>query len=79
MGAVTENPLQKWRTSSWLLLHDDATAHRSVLVKEFLAKSNVMRLEHPRYTPDLAAAHVCLLPRLKSSLRGDAFVMLLEI
>jgi len=34
-------------TKSWFLLHDNAPSHRSVLVKDFLAKNNVRRLEHP--------------------------------
>jgi len=55
LGAATEK-LQKWRTSSWFLLHDDGTARRSVLVKESLAKNKVMTLEHHPYTADLAAA-----------------------
>jgi transposase len=40
------------------------------LVNEFLAKNNVMTLERPPYTPDLAAADVYLFPRLKSALKG---------
>jgi len=35
-----------------LLLHDNAPAHRSVLVKDFLAKNNVTTLEIPPYCPD---------------------------
>ena len=38
----------KWRTKSWFLLHDNAPAHRSVLVKDLLAKNNLTTLEHPR-------------------------------
>jgi len=39
---------QKLRTSSLFLLHDNAPAHRSVLVKDFfLAKKSVTNLEHP--------------------------------
>jgi hypothetical protein len=34
-------------TNSWFLLHDNAPAHRSVLVKDFLLKNNVTTLEHP--------------------------------
>jgi len=50
------------RTNSWFLLHDNALAHRSVLVKDFSAKNNVTMLEHPPYSPDLTAAVICLLP-----------------
>jgi transposase len=45
-----------WRTNDWFLLHENAAAHRSVLVKDFLAKNNLTALEHPLYSPDLASA-----------------------
>jgi len=31
--AVKMKRLEKWRTNCWFLLHDNAPAHRSVLVK----------------------------------------------
>jgi len=37
---------EKWRTNSWFLHFDNAPAHRSVLVKNFLAKNNVTTLKH---------------------------------
>jgi len=37
-------------------LHDNSPAHRSVFVKDFLAKSSVTTLEHPLFSPDLVAA-----------------------
>jgi len=43
---------ENWRTNVWFLLHHNAPAHRSVLVKDFLAKNNVTTLEHPPYSPD---------------------------
>ena len=61
------------RTNSWFLLHDNAPAHRPVLVKDFLAKNNVTTLEHPPYSPDLAAVGICLFPWLKSTLKGRRF------
>ena len=33
--------------NGWFLFHDNALAHQSVLVKDFLAKNNVTALEHP--------------------------------
>ena len=54
--AVRRKRPEKWRTNSWRLFHDDAPAHRSVLLKYFLAKNNVTTLEHPSYSPHLAAA-----------------------
>jgi len=38
---------EKWRINRWFLLHDNAPAHRSVLVKDFLSKNNVTTSEHP--------------------------------
>jgi hypothetical protein len=47
-------------------------AHLLVLVKVFLLKNNVTRLEHPPYLPYLSAAYFCPFPRprLKSVLKG---------
>ena len=61
---------EKWRTTSWFFLHDNAAAHRSVLVENFLARYNVTILAYPPYSPDLATADVYLLGRLKSALKG---------
>jgi hypothetical protein len=69
MRAVTKKGLQKWRTSSWFLLHDDTTVLRSVSVKGFLAKNNVTTLEHSSYTPDLPLIDFYLFPQLKSALK----------
>jgi hypothetical protein len=54
-----ETPI-KWRTNSLFLLQDNAPAHRSVLVQDFLAKNNLRTLEHPPYSPDLATTNFYL-------------------
>ena len=54
--AVRRKCPEKWRTSSWFLHYDNAPAHRSVLVKDFLAKNNVKTLNHPPYSLDLSPA-----------------------
>jgi histone-lysine N-methyltransferase SETMAR len=63
-GAVRRKRPEKWSTNSWFL-HDNAPAHRSVLVKDFLEKNNVATLEHPPHSPGLAAADIYLFPRLE--------------
>jgi histone-lysine N-methyltransferase SETMAR len=68
--AVRRKRPKKMRTNIWFLLHDNAPAHRSVLVKDFLAKNYVTKLEHPPYSPDLAPADFYLFSRLKSALKG---------
>ena len=36
---------EKWETNSWFVLYDNAPAHQSLSVKDFLAKSKVTTLE----------------------------------
>jgi hypothetical protein len=38
LDAVRRKLAEKWRTNSWFFLHDNAPAHRPVLIKNFLAK-----------------------------------------
>jgi transposase len=61
------------------LLHDNAPAHRSVLVKDFLAKTKVTTLELPPQSSYLAPADFYLFPRLKSVLNGRRFCDVAEI
>ena len=67
--------------NNWFFLHDKAPGHRSDLVEYLLRKNNVTKLEHPAYSPNLAAANLYLLPRLKSSneRRDGGFVNLLTL
>jgi hypothetical protein len=74
--AVRRKRSEKWRTNSWFLLHDNAPAHRSVLVKHFLAKNNVTTLE---LTPELAPADFYLFPQLKPALKEWRFCEATEI
>ena len=73
MDAVRRKCAEKWRTNSWFLLHDNAPAHRSALVKDFLAKNNMTTLEHPPYSPDQAVSDFYLFSWLKSALKGRRF------
>jgi histone-lysine N-methyltransferase SETMAR len=68
-----------WRRKNWLLLHDNAPAHRSVLVQEELAKQQITVLPHPPYSPDLAPCDSFSFPRLKEKLRGHQFQSAEEI
>jgi hypothetical protein len=67
--AVRRKRHAKWRTGSWFLLHENAPAHRSVLVKDFLAKNDLTTMQHPTHTSDLAPADLYLFPQLKSALK----------
>jgi transposase len=47
---------QLWRNSSWILHHDNAPAHASLLIRDFLAKHEITVLPQPPYSPDLVPA-----------------------
>jgi hypothetical protein len=58
---------------SRFLTHDNAPAHRSVLIKDFLAKNNVTTLKHhPPHPHDLPPADFHLLPPQKSTSKGQS-------
>jgi len=61
---VKRKLLEIWTTKFRFLLHDNAPAHRSVLVKDFLAKNSVTTLEYPPYSLELTAADFYLFPRM---------------
>ena len=77
--AVRRKSPEKWRTNSWFLLHDNSPAHRSVLVKDFLAKNSVTALENPPYSPDVTTDYFSPVPRPKSALKRRRFRVVVQI
>lgn len=59
-----------WRENAWILHHDNAPAHRSFIVSDFLARNRTTVLEHPPYSPDLAPCDFFLFDKIKDSMRG---------
>ena len=55
------------------LLHDNAPAHKSAMVQEYLKESGLDILDHPPYSPDLSPCDFWLFPRLKEMLAGHRF------
>ena len=55
------------------LLHDNAPAHKSAMVQEYLKESGHDVLDHPPYSPDLSPCDFWLFPRLKEMLAGHRF------
>ena len=53
--------------------HDNASAHKSATVQEYLKESGVDVLDHPPYSPDLSPCDFWLFPRLKEMLAGHLF------
>ncbi|CAK9799629.1 Mariner Mos1 transposase [Anthophora quadrimaculata] len=62
-----------WRNNSWFLHHDNAPAHTSHLVRDYLTKNNVNTVPQAAYSPDMAPCDFFLFARLKLPLRGKRF------
>ncbi|KAJ4448728.1 hypothetical protein ANN_00119 [Periplaneta americana] len=73
LDAVRRKRPEKWVENNWFLMHDNAPAHRAIIVKNFLAMHNITALDHPPYSPDLSPPDCFLFPRLKSHLKGRRF------
>jgi len=54
----------KWKKNNWFLHHDNAPAHTSLVVRQFLTSKNITVILHPHpYSPDLAHATFSYSPR----------------
>ena len=68
-----------WNNKNWLLHHDNAPAHTSLLVRKFLAKTNTLMMLQPPYSPDLAPCDFFLFPKLKRPMKGRRYPTIEEI
>ena len=68
-----------WKNNSWLLHHDNAPAHTSLLVRDFLAKNNTVTMPRPPYSLDMAPCDFFLFPKIKRTLRGRRFTAIDDI
>ena len=64
---------ENWRGGNWIRHHDNAAAHTSHLVQQFLGKHGTAQLQQPPYSPDLAPCDFFLFPRLKKVVKGHRF------
>ena len=71
--------MPEWTNNTWILHHDNAPAHASLLISEFLTKHETTVVPQPPYSPYLAPADLSLFPKLKSSLKGRRFRTVEEI
>jgi histone-lysine N-methyltransferase SETMAR len=56
-----------------LLLHDNASVHKSKVVQAVIRQSAFIELNHPAYSPDIAPSDYHLFSNLKKFLRGKNF------
>ena len=62
-----------WPSGDWLIHHDNAPAHSSNLVQQFLAKHEIVQLRQPPYSPDIAPCDFSMFPKLKMALKRKRF------
>ena len=63
----------------WILHRDNAQAHTSMLVWEFLAKNKSIIMSQPPYSPDLVPADFFLFQKLNTPIKEKCFAMIEEI
>ncbi|KYN41745.1 hypothetical protein ALC56_03888 [Trachymyrmex septentrionalis] len=78
-NAIRQKRPDLWKNKNWLLHHDNAPAHTSLLVREFLTKNNTLMMPQPPYSPDLAPCDCFLFPKLKRSMKGRRYATIEEI
>ncbi|UYV75280.1 hypothetical protein LAZ67_12003281 [Cordylochernes scorpioides] len=77
--AIRQKRPDLWKNKNWLLHHDNAPSHTSLLVRDFLAKNNTLMMPQPPYSPDLAPCDFFLFPKLKRPMKGRRYTTLDEI
>jgi len=78
-AAVRRKSPEAWRNNTWMLHHDNAPAHASLLICEFLTKHEMTVVPQPPCSSDMAPAEFFLFSKLKSSLKGRWFQTVEEI
>ena len=77
--AVRRKMPELWENQTWMLHHNNAPAHASLLIRIYLAKHQTSVVPHPPCSPDLAPADSFLLPKLKTTLKWRRFRTVEEI
>ena len=62
-----------------LLHHDNASPHKTKIVKDYLEKQGLQVLPHPPYSPDLAPCDFWLFPTLKERLAARKFYRMQDL
>ena len=69
---------EKW-ANSFILDHDNALCHTSLLVWQFLSNKNITVCPHPPYSLDLAPCDFWLFPKFKMTMKGKSFESIQDV
>jgi hypothetical protein len=68
-----KRPVLLWEIRTWMLHHDSAPAHASLLIHSYLAKHQTSIVPHPPYSLDLTPEDSFRFHKLKITLKGRCF------
>ena len=71
--AVRQKRKDLWANNSWILHHDNAPSHSTIIIREFLIKNKTNTIQQPSNSPDMAPCDFFLFDRVKKRLRGTRF------
>jgi len=71
--AVRRKRSELWENQTWMLHHDSAPAHTSVLIRSYVAKHQTSVVTHPVCSPDLAPAEFFQFSKHKTIWKGRCF------
>ena len=73
VNKIRQKRKASWAGKTWILYHDNASAHTALSVKQFLVSKEITTLHRPPYSPDLAPCDFFLFSKLKEILKGTCF------
>ena len=62
-----------------MILHDNASAHKTGAVTQYLSENRITTLPHPAYSPDLAPCDFWLFPKLKELLARNKYTCVQDL
>jgi hypothetical protein len=68
-----------WENQIWMLHHNNAPAHASLLTRSYLSEHQTTVVPYPPYSLDLAPPDFFLFLKLKTTLKGCHFQTIEEI
>ena len=77
--AVRRKGPELWGKQTWMLHHDNAAAHASLLIRSYLANHQKSVVSQPPHSPELNTPDIFLFPKFKTTLKGRRFQTTEEI
>jgi len=69
---------EKW-VNGFILHHDKAPCHTSLLVRQFMSNKNITVCPHPPYSQHLATCDFWLFPKVKMTMKGKRLESIQDI